>query len=112
MRSILADLPLHLCKGFLLYLIMKYPTPKQVSEFARQYEQIYVALTQCKSAYETLRKPKYQIHGQPVSIEQVSQNDHMKNVVNFEGEQHDVINNGWGDTFIYIDGKKRYLEEI
>lgn len=30
--------------------------PKQVSDFAKEYQQMYIGLGQCKSAYEILRK--------------------------------------------------------
>lgn len=37
------------------------PSPKKVTEFARQYEEMYIALTQCKSACKALMKENKQL---------------------------------------------------
>lgn len=61
----------------------------------------------------------YQINLTPVKIRQISVpmdsplgSHYTKNIVDYKGHQYDVICNGEGDCFIYIDGKKRYLETI
>lgn len=36
--------------------MMKLKTPKQVSKFAKEYEQLYIALVQAKAVIKELRK--------------------------------------------------------
>lgn len=62
---------------------------------------------------------KQKIDNTPIQVSQVSVqmdsllgDSYTKNVTTYQGKQYDVICNGEGDCFIYIDGKKRYLETI
>jgi hypothetical protein len=58
------------------------------------------------------------IDNEPVEVRKVSVTMdsplgtyYTKNVTTYQGKEYDVICNGHGDCFIFVDGKKRYLEE-
>lgn len=60
----------------------------------------------------------YYIHNEQVTPREITLpmdsplgDSYTRNVLDYKGEQHNIICNGNGDCWILIDGKKRYLEQ-
>jgi hypothetical protein len=91
-----------------------------ITETEKQLHHKDVQISLLKSIIAALiNEGKYKIHGESVTIRQVSVpmdsplGDHFsKNVVDYNFKECDVICNGDGDCHILVDGKKRWLEEI